>query len=192
MRNRQPRQHRQSHQNRRPPAAPRRLHNDRASAAPAPPQRTPACPPAGSAPAAPTAALGPQPSTSALPSEAAPPDEASSWPRIAPIARMMAMCPIMFPTPAVNDSGTCFSGIPAATPSAKAAIDKPQRRVQLALHHQQQKQQHRSGHAGQQVPVMSSNACRIHRQIIPHRCNNAHYVEVIQRGTVLSTASDVP
>ncbi len=31
----------------------------------------------------------------------------------------------MFPTPAVNDSGTCFNGIPAATPRLSAAIVNP-------------------------------------------------------------------
>ena len=80
--------------------------------------------------------LGPHPSTNVLLNEAAPPDEASNCPRIAPIPRMMAMCPIMFPTPAVKESGTCLSGMPAAMPNPIAAIDNPSDCVEFELDHQ--------------------------------------------------------
>ena len=39
--------------------------------------------------------------------------------------RMMAMCPIIFPTPAVKESGTCLIGIPEPMPRLKAAIANP-------------------------------------------------------------------
>ena len=54
-----------------------------------------------------------------------PPELARSWPRIAPMPRMMAIWPIMLPAPAVKERGTCFKGMPAATPSARAATERP-------------------------------------------------------------------
>ena len=59
-------------------------------------------------------------STRVLPSAVAPPELASRRPRMAPSPSTMAMWPIRPPTPAVNETGTWDSGMPAAMPSANA------------------------------------------------------------------------
>ena len=133
MHDRKPRQHRHSHQHRRPPAAPRRLHNnrhqqhqphlkkDRHAHQQAQRQQRP-----GQAPSAAALHQQPCPAQRRRPSGQQPAQNRAH-------PQKMAMCPIMLPTPPVNERGTCFRGIPAAMPSAKRGNGQRQRRMQPQL-----------------------------------------------------------
>ena len=174
MRNREPRQHRQANQNRRPSTAPCRLHNNRKQ------QHQPHL------------------EEHRHPHQQAQPQQRPGQPlRAATLNERLAQrsrssgrsqqLPQNRPHP--QDDGDMPHHVSHAHGERERHLlqrhtrrnaqpqgrnRQPQRRMKLQLYHQQQKQQHRPSHAGQQIPVMSSYSMHVHRQIIPHRRWIAH------------------